>query len=297
MGPDGVEMSQYEYQRMLKVKRNNKRLRELGLMTTTTRAETQRSMRRAARRSPDNTTRASDKCISKPKKRAKIKQESSGPLRRSTRSRRNNTNSNNTLSPSSSDTIAFLQNEANKLENAERNLMIRRSTRHPHAHDDIPRNAVKDNNYSIRRSSANNGSSTVRVLTKEERSTLNTISPEDDWLEDMAYFMRHKLLNSADNIRQTMDKVRRLANGQGVQHRQSRKLGYVFQKGVATNLGDDLQELLFDAKDWVDEHGGDPGRGWLIVHPVKKLWTYQVARFENGGKRFTVTGTASDVDE
>jgi len=38
-----------------------------------------------------------------------------------------------------------------------------------------------------------------------------------------------------------------------------------------------------EANDWVHAHGGDVSHGWLIKLPLRKMWVYQVARFERGG--------------
>ena len=35
--------------------------------------------------------------------------------------------------------------------------------------------------------------------------------------------------------------------------------------------------------EWVHSHGGDVSHGWLIKLPLRKMWVYQVARFERGG--------------
>ena len=37
-----------------------------------------------------------------------------------------------------------------------------------------------------------------------------------------------------------------------------------------------------EANDWVHAHGGDVSHGWLIKLPLRKMWVYQVARFERG---------------
>jgi len=171
--------------------------------------------------------------------------------------------------------MSFLQNEAMKLEHAERKRMRKSNTNadnHNRNHQNL---TVKTKKITY----------TLHTLTQEQRTKFAQI-PKEDWLDDMRHFLRNILMNSPDNVRQTMDKITKLANGYGVEHRRSRESGYVFQKGHDVHLGYDLQELLWEAKEWVEEHGGDPGNGWLIVHPVKKLWTYQVARLDNDGKRF-----------
>mmetsp|Transcript_12093 Transcript_12093/g.18195 ORF Transcript_12093/g.18195 Transcript_12093/m.18195 type:complete len:291 (-) Transcript_12093:118-990(-) len=251
IGPDGVEISEYEYQRILKVKRNNKRLRELGLEDDANNVH--------AKPSKDTTLNT--------KRKTKSRLEPTPPTRRSTRHIRKNIDS---VTKDKQAGMIFLQNEDKKLAQAERNRMRKSNDNRIHQNLTIK---TKKITYAL------------RTLTEEQRTKFAQI-PKEDWLDDMRHFLRDTLMNSPDNVRQTMDKITKLANGYGVEHRRSRKPGYVFQKGHNVNLGYDLQELLWEAKEWVDEHGGDPGNGWLIVHPVKKLWMYQVARFDNGGKRF-----------
>lgn len=197
------------------------------------------------------------------------------PTRRSARSRRGKHQGDSDATRSIS---AALKEEADKLEDAERKLTNRRSSSSL-----ISSSTSTSTNHGGRRSIAG----TTRILSDVELSTLNEVS-RDDWLEDMTYFMEHELHNSRDNVRHSMDKVYKLAHGIGVQHRHSNRQGNVFYQGIDVKLGQNFDDLLSEARAWVDDHGGDPSRGWLIVHPLKKVWTYQVARFDNGGKRFMV---------
>jgi len=266
IGPNGVEMSEYEYQRTLKVNRNNMRLMQLGLT-----GEIQRNMRREA--SSSNSPFSA--VASKPKKR-KI-EVSLEPTRRSARSRRGKNLQLQDSSDAKRSISAALKEEAEKLEVAEKKLTNRRT---------------RMNERELSNSGARSIAGAVRILSQEDLTSLSKVSQED-WLEDMAYFMEHVLNNSRDNIRHSMDKVYKLAHGLGVKHRHSNREGNVFQQGTEITLGHNFDNLLAEAKSWVDDHGGDPSRGWLIVHPMKKIWTYQVARFDNGGKRF-IEGANND---
>jgi len=122
----------------------------------------------------------------------------------------------------------------------------------------------------------------VRIVNDKERAALLNISKEE-WIEDMEYFLAHVLGNSPTNVMRVMSKIKPLVNGKGVRHPFS---GKWFKKGVELNLADDFATMHLEADDWVEENGGDLGHGWLICHPIKKIWRYQVARADQGGKPF-----------
>jgi len=120
-------------------------------------------------------------------------------------------------------------------------------------------------------------------ITPEERAIFEPISSEE-WLGDMKHYFSVIVGNSASNVQRVMCATRKLASGQGVQHPNTQKW---FGKKRKVNLGMDFREILDEASEWVYDNGGDRGNGWLIEHPVKKIWVYQQARAKNKNKPFS----------
>jgi hypothetical protein len=120
-------------------------------------------------------------------------------------------------------------------------------------------------------------------ITPKERAIFEPISSEE-WLEDMEHYYSVIVGNSASNVQRVMCTTRKLASGQGVQHPSTQKC---FMRKRKVNLGMDLREILDEASEWVYDNGGDRGNGWLIEHPVKKIWIYQQSRAQNKNKPFS----------
>uniref|UniRef100_A0A7S3V9T0 Uncharacterized protein n=1 Tax=Chaetoceros debilis TaxID=122233 RepID=A0A7S3V9T0_9STRA len=110
----------------------------------------------------------------------------------------------------------------------------------------------------------------------------------DDWVDDLEEYFRTVEGNSVSNVQRVMAVVNKLVDGRGVRHPHT---GEVFLKGTKEtkrtkdgsyiHMGMDFRSMLDDASEWVYNNGGDRGNGWLIEHPVKKLWIYQQARAAN----------------
>jgi len=120
-------------------------------------------------------------------------------------------------------------------------------------------------------------------ITPEERATFEPISSEE-WLADMEHYFSVIVGNSASNVQRVICVTRKLASGQGVFHPSTQKC---FWKKRKVNLGMDFREILDEASEWVYDNGGDRGNGWLIEHPVKKIWVYQQARAQNKNTSFS----------
>jgi len=113
----------------------------------------------------------------------------------------------------------------------------------------------------------------------EEKRKLYENIPHEEWLEDMRRFFKENKGNSDNNVQRSMNIVRKLALGLGVQHPSTSDF---FKKNVKVKLSDDFREMLDEASEWVQNNGGDKGNGWLIEHPVKKCFVYQQERAERG---------------
>jgi hypothetical protein len=112
----------------------------------------------------------------------------------------------------------------------------------------------------------------------ERRDLLQPI-PIAAWVSDMEYYFSVEEGNSKSNVQRVMTVVNKLVAGKGVRHPQTHNY---FLEGTKIHLGMDFRNMLNEASEWVYNNGGDRGNGWLIEHPVKKLWLYQQARSHRG---------------
>lgn len=123
-----------------------------------------------------------------------------------------------------------------------------------------------------------------KQISPRKRETFKNFDCEA-WVKDMEYYLSELAGNSDSNVQRVMCTVRKLVSGEGVRHPQTQEY---FHKNKAIHLGLDFRQMLDEATEWVYENGGDKGNGWLIEHPVKKLWLYQQARATNNNKPFSI---------
>ena len=75
-----------------------------------------------------------------------------------------------------------------------------------------------------------------------------------------------------------MRQVTKLVNGEGIRY-DSKEFGWpegrYFLKGKKVGATDDIQKLMNDAKECEDKWGRDHGNGWLLSHPLKKMYEFQ----------------------
>ncbi len=133
--------------------------------------------------------------------------------------------------------------------------------------------------------------STTRSTTKKSHKIdiTNKITPtqrhtfknthHNKWLQDMEQYFLKEVGNSSTNVQRVIGTVKKLVNGEGIQHPTTRAY---FKRNVHVQLHDDFYALLDEASEWVCQNGGDRGHGWLVEHPVKKCLIYQHARFHHG---------------
>ena len=114
-------------------------------------------------------------------------------------------------------------------------------------------------------------------ISDKKRAALEPI-PVAEWAADMEFYFAEVEDNSASNVQRVMSVVNKLVDGRGVRHPHTHEF---FLKNKVIHLGMDFRQMLDEASEWVYNNGGDRGNGWLIEHPVKKLWIYQQARSKN----------------
>lgn len=120
------------------------------------------------------------------------------------------------------------------------------------------------------------------VLTEAEKQTLATM--DSNYLEKFQEFLVYHNKISEQNVRNVMRQVTKLASGQGVRY-DSRSYGWkshqIFQKGVKVTPLSDFVELMELAQQAEDEWGRDHGNGWLLRHPLKKMLLFQQFCLQN----------------
>jgi len=78
--------------------------------------------------------------------------------------------------------------------------------------------------------------------------------------------------HSTANSRNVVTQLASLVAGAGVEHRSN---GAMFMEGERLTLGVDVPALKQRAKEWLTRVGPDTSGGWLISHPLSKLYLYQ----------------------
>lgn len=115
------------------------------------------------------------------------------------------------------------------------------------------------------------------VLTDAERKVLSQ-NMDQNYLDKFREFLVHHDKISAQNERNVMRQVTKLAHGEGIRY-ESAKYGWpegcYFLKGVQVTPLSDLVELLQQAIEAENKWGQDRGNGWLLRHPLKKLLLFQ----------------------
>lgn len=260
VGPNGEEISEYEYRRHLKVRRNILQLASLGLVATPPGGGAARSISSSSvSSSTRHEQRRRSAAVAPVRRSARISGESSRERRRRRRP---------------TDRYGSATLDAHPYDRAPDDVVV---VVVDLDHRPSPPPAKR------RRRSVNHKD--MRILDATEREELARsleAATTTGWIEDMEHYMTHTLRNSETNVRMTMRQVRRMVAGDGVRHQSSRRPGNVFRPRTKISITDDLASLHVEAASWVDDHGGDVSHGWLVQHPIRKMMFYQAARFERG---------------
>ena len=99
-----------------------------------------------------------------------------------------------------------------------------------------------------------------------------------DFLEHFEEYLTSVDEVSESNRRNVLRQISKLANGEGIRY-DSKAYGWpegcYFMKGIAVSLHDDIRKLMDIGQQCEDEWGRDHGNGWLLSHPLKKLYMFQ----------------------
>ena len=116
----------------------------------------------------------------------------------------------------------------------------------------------------------------INILTEDEKQVLSQM--DQNYLDKFREFLVYHDKISAQNERNVMRQVTKLAHGEGIRY-ESPKYGWpegcYFLKGIKVTPLSDLVELLQQAVEAENQWGQDRGNGWLLRHPLKKLLLFQ----------------------
>ena len=116
-------------------------------------------------------------------------------------------------------------------------------------------------------------------MTQKEKEKLESMKGTIDKFESFLI----GLGDSEQNRRQVLRQARKLLSGQGVEHPRNDAF---FRRNDPVHLGCNFRDLISDAWDFENTYGEDYGHGWLLRHPLKKLWLFQNhMRFETAEVR------------
>lgn len=229
-------LSEYELQRLEKIKRNEKRLAELGL---------------------DNAKKNLKQSASAAKRTPKKKRTAAATRRHVT------------LSP----------------QRTSRRLKRQPVLYEPLMDDDLIRQI--DSSYSKKKKKVAAAKAKFKVdipmdlksspLSEKEKALI-TKRMEDDFLGKFEDYLTEVDELSHQNRRNVMKQVTKLHMGEGITY-ESRAYGWpegcYFLKGKKIGPTDDILHLMEIGIQCEDDWGQDHGNGWLLRHPLKKLYMFQ----------------------
>lgn len=112
----------------------------------------------------------------------------------------------------------------------------------------------------------------------EKEKALITKRMEDDFLGKFEDYLTNVDELSHQNRRNVMKQVTKLSLGEGITY-ESRAYGWpdgcYFMKGKKIGPTDDILHLMEIGIQCEDDWGQDHGNGWLLRHPLKKLYMFQ----------------------
>ncbi|KAL7521088.1 hypothetical protein ACHAWX_005781 [Stephanocyclus meneghinianus] len=114
-------------------------------------------------------------------------------------------------------------------------------------------------------------------LTKAQQKIIDH-KMEGDFLGKFEDYLTNVDEISESNRRNVMKQITKLAEGEGIRY-ESKAYGWpegcFFMKGVKIGPHDDILKLMDIGQQCEDNWGRDHGNGWLLSHPLKKLYMFQ----------------------
>jgi len=115
-------------------------------------------------------------------------------------------------------------------------------------------------------------------LTDAEKQVLAKNDMDQNYLDKFREFLVYHDKISPQNERNVMRQVTKLATGEGVRYESAQygwPEGCYFLNGTKVTPLSDLVELMHQAVEAENRWGRDRGNGWLLRHPIKKLLLFQ----------------------
>lgn len=262
------ELSEYELQRLERIKKNEAYLATLGLSKTKDqiRAMTQKQKRR--------------RVVVKHGKGSV----SPGEERRSKRIKRRSNGSSNKENNGNTDEY----NDLVMLSYAELDDRNLRAVKQAQPNETANLIAKGENEVDDRVESPPRRTRTLNIawsadadaieLTEAEKEILAKNDMDQNYLDKFREFLVYHDKISTQNERNVMRQVTKLANGEGVRY-ESAKYGWpedcYFLKSTKVTPLSDIVELMKQAVEAENKWGIDRGNGWLLRHPLKKLLLFQ----------------------
>jgi hypothetical protein len=115
------------------------------------------------------------------------------------------------------------------------------------------------------------------TLSEKQKKIINAMM-EGDFLGKFEDYLTMVDEVSDSNRRNVLRQIGKLANGEGIRY-DSKAYGWpegcYFMKGVKIGPHDDILKLMDVGQQCENEWGRDHGNGWLLSHPLKKLYMFQ----------------------
>lgn len=114
-------------------------------------------------------------------------------------------------------------------------------------------------------------------LTSKQRAIIEK-KMEGDFLGKFEDYVTEVDTLSDQNRRNVVRQISKLAAGEGIRY-ESRAYGWpegcFFLRGTSVGPADDILKLMEIGRGCEEEWGRDHGNGWLLSHPLKKLYMFQ----------------------
>ena len=114
-------------------------------------------------------------------------------------------------------------------------------------------------------------------LSNQQKRTISEMM-EGDFLGKFEDYLTNVDEVSESNRRNVLRQITKLANGEGIRY-DSKAYGWpqgcYFMKGVSVGPHDNILKLMDAGQECENEWGRDHGNGWLLSHPLKKLYQFQ----------------------
>jgi hypothetical protein len=112
-------------------------------------------------------------------------------------------------------------------------------------------------------------------LTKDEKSKIeNKMKGDDEFLAAFEDYLTNVDIISDPNRRSVLRQITKLVLGQGITYSRW-PMGCIFLRDIKVGPTDDVLKLMSIGRECEEKWGKDLGNGWLLSHPLKKLYMFQ----------------------